>query len=175
MKYRASSIIPMGVLSASNARTVEAVNDDNIYAFYVCNDGDKLANLSPALPYFDLSSSIRILQAKIEPLYAPGLRAADYPNFFVGGSHVASCTIGLNRSSGGGYNKFISAFFSSFGVWHPVDVVFRPEDSTLDRMAIYPISLAVAYDAYNMKDEYKGQPFSFVLSIEFECSGVLGG
>ena len=174
MKYTIYSIIPMGVLSSTGSRSVRAVNTDDYYRFFVSNDGDLSPNLTPSTCFFNKASHLRIIRAKIDPIGAQGLRAAKVDNGIVGGTHCARVLYGVNRT-GTWYEKNFSSFFADFREWYPVDVLIDCNTLSSSFLRLDPIRVELAYDAYKIKDDYKGQPFSIVLTLEIECSGILGG
>jgi len=174
MKYTVYSIIPMGVLSSSGARSVDAVNTDDFYRFFVSSDGDLWPNLTPSVCFFDKSSNMRLVRAKIDILGAQGLRPAKVNNFIIGGTHCARVLYGVNRV-GSGYEKFFSSFMASFGLWYPVDIVVDCNSLSQNFMRLDPSHIEIAYDAYKIKSDYQGQPFSICIELEIECSGKLGG
>ena len=116
---------------------------------------------------------MRIIRAKINPIGAQGLRAAIMDDSFDGG-YCARVLYGVNRV-GTGYEKLFSSFFTDFREWHPVDVLIDCNTLSSSFLRLDPSRVELAYDAYKIKDDYKGQPFSIALTLEIECSGILGG
>ena len=173
MKFIASAIIPMGAISSSENRSVKAVNEDNYFCFLLQQSEGVNPYLNPQIVYFDKSSKLKIIRAKIDPIYAEGLREAKSDSLISG--YCARVVYGINRAPAGGYERLISSFIFKFGEWAPVEVVIDPNQLRQDFLRVDPATIELHYDAYQIKDEYKGQNFAVSLSIEFECSGVRGG
>lgn len=156
MRYQISAhMIVNGALSDTGSRAVTAGGVAPA-PFFVVNAGPAGTNYGMKPAYFGGSSNLRILEARAMPLLAPGLRE---------GLESPAFSSNLFAPQNQNYNLFLT----KFNEWQPADAVFETEGEAYLNLTLY--SFSACYDAYNIKDDYKGQPFGFRLDLRVESSG----
>lgn len=135
--------------------------------FYVCNAGLAGDEYARKRAVFGPSSNVRILQTRAIPLLAPGLREGSF--FSMGSDPAFRARINF-RSYGEGHDyPGFNLYLNKFNLWYPCDFTQNTDGTGV----IIPVlaSFSSVYDAYQIKDEFKNQPFGFLVEMEVESSG----
>ena len=161
MKYQISAhIIVDADLSDTGSRAV--ITHGVVEApFYLVNAGPEDTYFGMVPANFGGSSNLRILEARAMPLLAPGLREGMYNSQ----SGEAAFRGKINAPHSQPYNLFLT----KFNEWQPADAFFKTEGEDYLNLSLF--SYVVCYDAYKIKDDYKGKPFGFRLDLRVESSG----
>ena len=161
MKYQISAnIIANDALSDTGSRTAFTSGFVDT-PFYLVNAGTVNTDYGMVPANFGGSSNLRILEARAMPLLAPGLREGmDYSQSGLAAFHGT-----INAPHSQRYKLFLT----KFNEWQPADVVFKTEGEAYLSLSLF--SYLVCYDAYKIKDDYKGKQFGFRLDLRVESSG----
>jgi len=161
MKYQISAhMIVNGALSDTGNRAAPA---GGVVAapFYVVNAGPAQTDYGMRQAIFGGSSNLRILEARAMPLLAAGLREGMY--YSQSGEPAFRGNLYAPQSQN--YNLFLT----KFNEWQPADALFETEGEASLVLTLY--SFSACYDAYKIKDDYKGKSFGFRLDLRVESSG----
>lgn len=161
MKYQISArMIVNDALSDTGSRAATA-GGVVVAPFYLVNAGPAGTDYGMKLANFGGSSNLRILEARAMPLLAPGLREGMHESqsgdpAFRGNLHAPQ-------------NQNYNLFLTKFNEWQPADAVFETEGEAYLNLTLY--SFSACYDAYKIKDDYKGKQLGFRLDLRVESSG----
>ena len=163
MKYQISArMIVIGALSGTGSRAA-TVGGVVVAPFFVVNAGFSSVQYEMKIANFAGNSKLRILEARAMPLLAPGLReGADYS---LSGDPAFRGYLYAPQSQK--YNLFLT----KFNEWQPADALFETQGESCLNLTLY--SFAACYDAYKIKDDYKGKDLGFRLDLRVESSGEI--
>jgi len=163
MKYQISAhMIVNGALSDTGSRAATA---GGVVAapFFVVNAGFSSVQYGMKMANFAGNSNLRILEARAMPLLAAGLREGMY--YSQSGEPAFRGNLFAPQSQN--YNLFLT----KFNEWQPADAFFETQGEACLNLTLY--SFAACYDAYKIKDDYKGKEFGFRLDLRVESSGEI--
>lgn len=163
MKYQISAhMVVNGSLSDTGDRAATA---GGVVAapFFVVNAGFSSVQYGMKMAIFAGNSNLRILEARAMPLLAAGLREG--MSFSQSGEPAFRGYLFAPQSQN--YNLFLT----KFNEWQPADAFFETQGEAHLNLTLY--SFSVCYDAYKIKDDYKGKHFGFRLDLRVESSGEI--
>lgn len=131
--------------------------------FFVVNAGPASHDYTPQIAKFGGASNLRILRARAVPLLAKGLREGLYY------SHLGAPAFQANLY--GPQQQNYNLFLTKFDDWQPADALFQTHGEEYLVLSMY--SFSCCYDAFQIRDEYKGKSYGFRLEMLVESSGGL--
>ena len=161
MKYQISaSMIADTPLDSSGDRGATAGFSGET-PFFVVNTGFYTGGLTMRRAVFGPSSNLRIVEARAMPILASGLREGSSVYYV---THPAFEAV-IDTSLGNPFRLYLT----KYNEWQPVDILNETDGTTNIELTL--LNFLACYDAYKIKDDYKGLPFGFRFDLRVESSG----